>query len=109
MEDRPVAPNIFLSSSFRSADRELLLSRIRRDVIRVPGTSFTAPFLHVFPHHPVSTCSSDGNLIANGSSDGTVYVTRTDVSAERYLEGHRGDITDLAFSHDGTLLASASN
>jgi WD40 repeat protein/nucleotide-binding universal stress UspA family protein len=54
--------------------------------------------------------ASSSHIIAVGDDEGFVEVwegTGEDVDL-RTLEGHTGELTDLSFSHDGRLLASAS-
>ena len=53
--------------------------------------------------------SPDGQLIALPGADHTVRIYRTsDGMVLQTLVGHTQDVTGLAFSHDGTLLASGA-
>lgn len=53
--------------------------------------------------------SPDGRLIAVGGNASFVGLCETDTGAKcKRLEGHHGDIASVAFSADGTTLASAA-
>jgi WD40 repeat protein len=53
--------------------------------------------------------SPDGRLIVVGGNASFVGLCETDTGAEcKRLEGHHGDIASVAFSADGTTLASAA-
>lgn len=55
------------------------------------------------------TLSPDGQLIAMPGSNHTVKIYRTsDGMLMQTLTGHTDDVTGVAFSHDGTLLASGA-
>lgn len=60
---------------------------------------------------PVAALSPDGLRIAVGGAEGHVRFmdissTQSDVEAELNYMGHRGPVTQLSFSRDGSLLAS---
>jgi WD40 repeat protein len=54
--------------------------------------------------------SSDGELVATGSDDGTVRIARTSDPSTPVTEfgGHSGRITSLQFTRDGTRLLTSS-
>ena len=53
--------------------------------------------------------SPDGQLLALPGPNNTIYIYRTsDRGLNQTLVGHTDEITGLAFSHDGTLLASGA-
>ncbi len=56
---------------------------------------------------PVSAIAFSSNLIASAAGT-TILLWDTSGALVAILEGHSGAITDLTFSPDGTLLASAS-
>jgi molecular chaperone DnaK len=65
-------------------------------------------------HYPATgllgvALSPDGATVATGSRSGTVRVWKLDQGTETsiVLTGHRGQVTGVAFSPDGSLLASA--
>ena len=63
---------------------------------------------HRSPIHCVAF-SSDGRMLATGSSDNTVRVWEVASGRERQsLQGHQNAIVSVSFSPDGRLLASAS-
>src|SRR5258707_11922179 len=55
------------------------------------------------------TWSPDGKTIALGTSSGVwLYAADNLQAMPRFLAGHTDDVTSVAFSRDGLLLASAS-
>ncbi len=50
--------------------------------------------------------SSDGNWLAYSNPTGTIEMARLSDGIRRKLDGHRGEVTCLAFSSDGRTLAS---
>jgi len=54
--------------------------------------------------------SPDGTLIANGETQGSIYVRRVDDGQPIFiLQGHQAWVRELSFSPDGRFLASASH
>jgi WD40 repeat protein len=54
--------------------------------------------------------SKDDQQLASGSADTTILIwNMADGSVHRSLQGHQGSVASIAFSPDGTQLASASN
>jgi WD40 repeat protein len=67
----------------------------KKDVYRVPGTSFALP--------------ADGKTLAVGTEDGSIVIYERATGKElRKLAGHRGRVTALAFAPDGKTLASGA-
>lgn len=109
---------VFISHSSADAlEERLKVANLLRDQTTLTVAPWLADLTHadlsstlfVFDDSPtILARSSDGNWMATGRKDGTVHVTRRDTHTDRSLEGHRGAIVDLAFSHDDALLATAS-
>ena len=85
----------------------------------VSRTYFT--LAEISPHHITTldehtaavlsvSFSSDGTILASGSSDGTVKLwdgeTQQSITT---LDEHTGEVSSVSFSRDGTLLASGSH
>jgi WD40 repeat protein len=72
-----------------------------------------SPKMHLAGHDAEVTSvdfSSDGELLASGSVDGTVIIWNlADGSILHKLDGHTEAVNDVAFSPDGSLLLSGSN
>ena len=51
-------------------------------------------------------CNWDGTTLAAGTADGKITLLKVATGAARPLAGHRGEVFTLAFSSDGSLLAS---
>ena len=59
--------------------------------------------------YPVTFCP-ERPLLASGSTDQTIQLWDINEGIPiRTLQGHRGDIASLTFSHDGRLLLSGSD
>ncbi len=58
------------------------------------------------PKFRVATFSPDGQLLAIGGSDGSVYLWQLTGGLSLVLAAHTSDVTAIAFSPDGQLLAS---
>ena len=50
--------------------------------------------------------SPDGATLASGSQDGTVMLWNVSTGAEQTLEGHTGEVSDLVYGQDGSVLLS---
>lgn len=81
--------------------------------IRMGNIDALSPSLQLTGHDAEVTSvdfSSDGELLASGSVDGTVIIwDLTDGSIVHRLSGHTDTVNDVAFSPDGNLLLSGSN
>jgi len=55
-----------------------------------------------------TTLSHDGRTIAVGCQDRAVYLLDAHTAAQRVLRGHRDQVTTVALSRDGKLLASGA-
>jgi WD40 repeat protein len=65
--------------------------------------------LKPFAEVPVSMAlSPGGNLLATGSSSGTIALWDLKTGRASRLEGHRGEVVSLAFTPDGKRLLSGS-
>jgi RNA polymerase sigma factor (sigma-70 family) len=65
--------------------------------------------LKPFPEAPTSIAlSPQGNLLATGSSSGTIVLWDLKTGRSSRLEGHRGEVVCLVFTPDGKRLLSAS-
>ena len=72
-----------------------------------PGTVLSTPYT------PTSIAMAPGaGVIAVGSKEGTIHVYETagdDLRENRVIEGHRGEVTSVAFSPDGYFLAAGDS
>jgi WD40 repeat protein len=67
------------------------------------------PALNHQPSTTVVAWSADGELLANGGTDGVAHVWMAGTGQHlARCTGHRLDVVHVAFSHGGDLLASAS-
>ena len=81
--------------------------------IHAGNINMLMPHLQLVGHDAEVTSvdfSSDGELLASGSGDGTVIIWNlADGSILHRLDGHTETVNDVAFSPDGSLLLTGSN
>ena len=61
------------------------------------------------PGASAAAVSSDGSKVAGGGVEGVGRIWSVDAQVLRELDGHRGPITDVAFSSDGQRVATPSS
>jgi len=85
--------------------REATLYDVNFSKADLTGSNFTKPFNFIWS----VAYSPDGQTIAGGSLEGTVFLWQTgDGQAIQIYQGHSALVYTLAFSPDGNLLASGS-
>ena len=85
--------------------REATLYDVNFSNADLTGSNFTKPFNFIWS----AAYSPDGQTIAGGSLEGTIFLWQTsDGQAIQIYQGHTALVYTLAFSPDGKLLASGS-
>lgn len=88
-----------------SADGEQLFIAGSLGIWRYSVT--TATFEHLqFTSRRTIAISPDGVFIASGSPEGDVFLLNTETGDEQIINHHENGAITVAFSHDGTRLAS---